>query len=186
MIKIASIRPPDRMSAIKGWRSELAYERQNKIKMWGLQINKNLIQLQARVLPPPRILYDQGKAEVQASEGGWNIRGNKVSSWPQVGWAAESHFFRQGKKPLVAWSFISFDRWCDEDDMRRYCAFLVGFLQRFGVDVPNKNPVCIGPVDPRQPENVVEALKRASKAAYTAGKCAPQLICIVLPGRWVS
>ena len=90
MIKVAAVKPKERMNAVKDWRAELAYEKQPKINMWGLQVscpvissqlmlqvNNNLVQLQARILPAPRVQYDGSTAYPR--DGGWNLRGNRVS-----------------------------------------------------------------------------------------------------------
>ncbi|KAK8865920.1 hypothetical protein IAR55_001068 [Kwoniella newhampshirensis] len=89
LIKVSAVRPKERALAVNNWRAELAYEKQAKIAAWGLQVNTSMIQVRARILPPPRIVYAKGN-EVRALDGGWNLRGKQ--------------FFRNGKKPLVAWS----------------------------------------------------------------------------------
>jgi eukaryotic translation initiation factor 2C len=38
MIKVAAIKPKERMTEIIGWRKELAYESQAKVAAWGLQV----------------------------------------------------------------------------------------------------------------------------------------------------
>ena len=38
MIKVAAIKPTERMKEIMGWRKELAYENQPKVAAWGLQV----------------------------------------------------------------------------------------------------------------------------------------------------
>lgn len=39
MIKISAVKPPDRCAQIIKWRQELAYEQQDKIRQWGLQVS---------------------------------------------------------------------------------------------------------------------------------------------------
>lgn len=94
-------------------------------------------------------------------------------------------FYRDGNRPLVNWSIISFDKWFDRDDMERYVEFLCRFLRNLGVTVENQRPPIIPPVDPRMPENIVNGLKEAARAAYMVNKQTPQLILCVLPGRSV-
>ncbi|WVW82289.1 hypothetical protein I302_104295 [Kwoniella bestiolae CBS 10118] len=168
MIKISAIKPQARAAQVDHWRAELAYENQDKIKAWGLQVNKKMVQLKARILPPPRVLYGNQLA-VRPNDGSWGLQGKR--------------FFRNGRKPLVAWSVISFDRWTEQDEMHRYITFLCQVLQSHGVEVVNTQPECIGPIDPRGNDAVANALQQAARAAYRAGKCAPQLICCILPGR---
>lgn len=38
MIKISAIKPDERSRAVDAWRRELAYEKQKKIALWGLQV----------------------------------------------------------------------------------------------------------------------------------------------------
>jgi len=81
---------------VKDWRTELAYERQAKIAAWGLKVRLPLHEafarltlftdqqepgLQARVLPPPRVLY-ANDIDARASDGAWNLRGKRVSPLP--------------------------------------------------------------------------------------------------------
>lgn len=67
--------------------------------------------------------------------------------------------------------------------MKRYVTYMIDVLRAHGVVVDNARPKCIGPIDPRQPDAIKGALQHAAREAYMAGKCSPQLICIVLPGR---
>lgn len=62
--------------------------------------------------------------------------------------------------------------------------YLMQTLERHGVKIENKQPTLIGPVDPTKEQNVKSALQSAARAAYQAGQCAPQLIFIILPGRY--
>jgi hypothetical protein len=39
MIKVAAMKPADRAKAVNAWRVELAYEKQDKIAAWGLQVS---------------------------------------------------------------------------------------------------------------------------------------------------
>lgn len=107
-----------------------------------------------------------------------NLLGIRIESQ-----AEKTQFYRNGKTPLKAWSIISFDGFTDDDEMKRYVAYMVEVLRAHGVEVANAKPKCIGPIDPRKPEAIKEALQLAAREAYMAGKCSPQLICAVLPGR---
>jgi eukaryotic translation initiation factor 2C len=61
MIKIAAQRPEDRANHIKQWRRRLNYESLPKIKAWGLEIAPNMVQVEGRVLQPPKVKYFRGK-----------------------------------------------------------------------------------------------------------------------------
>jgi eukaryotic translation initiation factor 2C len=148
------------------------------------QINKDLIKVSARVLDPPRVLYGGGY-DARPENGNWRLNKQRVSCrrLMDLSTPADNQFFRS-ERPLKAWAFISFDKFCDQDNMRRYIHFLCGTLEVHGVPVENKRPECFGPIDPRNPSNIAGALQQAARSAYmSGGKCAPQLICIVLPGR---
>ena len=92
-------------------------------------------------------------------------------------------FIVNGPKPLKAWAVISFERFCDSDDMKRYITYMCEVLTAHGVVVENRQPATFGPVDPRGPGVILNSLQSAARASYKAGRCAPQLICIILPGR---
>ena len=94
MIKISAVKPPDRRAQIEKWRQELAYEQQDKIRAWGLQvsyaflhvpgqqvdnqINKQLMKVPARILPAPSVMYARNQ-DARPTDGSWNLRGKEVS-----------------------------------------------------------------------------------------------------------
>lgn len=151
------------------WRQRLAHEKQPKIADWGLLVNKNMVKVQARVLPPPNIKYDH--RSINPREGKWNLRGLR--------------FIRDGNRPLKNWAVVSFDRYCDTDSMQRWITFLVRRLQQLGVKVVNPRPALIPPVDPRIPGSITKQLQLAARAAYSVDQQGPQLICAILPGKCV-
>ena len=88
----------DRAEAIEKWPKILEHEKEEKIKAWGLevskashhlmptthgfQINTKMLKLDARVLPPPEVLYKQGRTMVR--DGSWNMRHNQVKPLPVI------------------------------------------------------------------------------------------------------
>lgn len=42
------------MKTIMEWRSRLGYSELPKIQKWGLEVSKDMQQVEARVLPPPK------------------------------------------------------------------------------------------------------------------------------------
>lgn len=98
------MRPTDRANAVLKWRQELDHSNQAKIHAWGLQVsggvhpavqtkrsgrypnawsltlqvNTNMVQLQARVLPAPKVLY-ANNVDATVDKGMWNLRGKQVS-----------------------------------------------------------------------------------------------------------
>lgn len=74
------------------WRNRLDYQNQPKIASWGLQVwfakyravnlrfkvNTRMVQLKARILPPPKVLYASNE-EARPKNGSWNVRDQRVS-----------------------------------------------------------------------------------------------------------
>jgi hypothetical protein len=89
MIKVAAIKPRERTAAVMAWRKELNYENQKKIAAWGLQVsdtlyttnrlqvNQNMVEINARVLSSPDIQYRNTTTRVE--NGQWRLRGSRVS-----------------------------------------------------------------------------------------------------------
>ncbi|BEI91628.1 uncharacterized protein CcaverHIS019_0404480 [Cutaneotrichosporon cavernicola] len=168
MIKHSAMRPPERKATILKWRERLAHETQPKIAKWGLQVNRSMVQLDARVLNPPEVKYG-GHRTMRPQAGSWNLR--------------NLTFFREGLRPLTNWAVVSFERYTDEDTMKRWVMFLVQRLRQLGVKVDNPTPKLIPPLDPRQPDVITNQLKVAARAAYRVNNQVPQLICCILPGK---
>lgn len=78
MIKVSARPPRERADHIMNWRRELAYEKQLKVAAWGIEISPDMMDVQARVLAPPTIMYANGDARV--NNGSWSLRGKKVSA----------------------------------------------------------------------------------------------------------
>ncbi|WVR05874.1 hypothetical protein IAU60_002900 [Kwoniella sp. DSM 27419] len=76
MIKLSAVRPKERADAVMRWRAELDHDRQAKIAAWGLQVNNQMVQVNARILPPPQIVYSNSTAT--PLDGGWNLRGSRL------------------------------------------------------------------------------------------------------------
>lgn len=160
------------------WREVLDWERKKKIAAWGIQVNPNLAEVQARVLPPPTVLYGGNGGRMNPRNGGWNLLGKQ--------------FYKQGN-PLKAWAVVSFDRGADIQMMQGFITYLVNTLKRNGMSVPTHRPPLIGPINPAQGgagtggvnETIFNALMNAGSSAYQAGgkTVAPQLIIVILPGR---
>jgi eukaryotic translation initiation factor 2C len=160
------------------WRKELSWETRPKIRDWGLEVNSNLTEVQARVLPPPTVMYSGNNGRSQPRNGSWNLLGKQ--------------FFKPGA-PLKAWSVVSFDQHADIKVMQGFITYLVNNLKRNGMSVPTERPPLIGPINPAQgppgpggvSQAVLSALTEAGSAAFAAGgrTVAPQLILVILPGR---
>lgn len=69
-----------------------------RIKLILLKVNSKMFELQGRVLPPPRILY-ANNMDARASDGTWNLRGQKVIAYSRDRSRAEKYsLFGTAKK----------------------------------------------------------------------------------------
>lgn len=53
---------------VRDWRSKLDYNNLPRSKTWGVQINDQMMEVDARVLPPPVVLYG-GNQRTQPRNG---------------------------------------------------------------------------------------------------------------------
>lgn len=102
--------------------------------------------------------------------------------------ASSRQFYKNSKRPLKSWAFVSFDRFFEEEAKIRFSNYLCRVLVSHGVEVVNRNPPFIGPMDPRDPElpnPILHGLQLGAREAFRSGgdRGSPQLICVVLPGR---
>lgn len=168
MIKVSAMKPNDRRETILNWRRELAYETQEKVREWGLEVNQRMVETDARILDPPKVTYRNNRT-APVMDGGWRLRGVQ--------------FARDGLRPLNNWAVVSFDRYCDVQDMQRWITYLCTALGRLGVEVANKNPPIIPPADPRQHSNLLGSMQAAARDAFQVSGETPQLIVVILPGK---
>ncbi|WVR04637.1 hypothetical protein IAU60_001648 [Kwoniella sp. DSM 27419] len=145
--------PPERQAAINAWRQKLNYQNLPKLKAWGVQVQPAMMQIPARVLQAPPVVYADKKS-VGAGGGSWRLRGNK--------------FCKPGN-PLKSWAIVSFDERTGIPDL--------------GCPVINKQPPLfhLNP-NQRGPNSAIkEGLQTAAKQAFMTSKLDPQLIVVILP-----
>lgn len=169
MIKVSARPPPERQSAIVGWRQKLGYERQSKLSAWGLEVNTQMMGFKARVLPPPAITYG-GDKTLKANNGGWNLKGVK---------------FTKPGKPLASWAVVTFDQYLPQPELAKFVNYLVGALVANGCNVTNKQPPLLnGNANPMQGYPGVKiGLQNACRDAFLQSKQNPQLVVCILPRR---
>ncbi|WVW78435.1 hypothetical protein I302_100389 [Kwoniella bestiolae CBS 10118] len=167
IIRHAAKPPPERQSTIQGWRMKLDYSNLPKIKAWGVEVNKNMMTVPARVLNPPNVLYGNNKS-LRANFGGWNLK--------------QVQFTKPGK-PLKSWSVVSFDDRCNVQDMQKFITYFVGVLNQYGCKVDNKQPDCLmaNPHGKTEFGGIKPGLQEAARAAYMKTKLNPQLILVIMP-----
>ncbi|KAF9579893.1 Eukaryotic translation initiation factor 2C, partial [Lunasporangiospora selenospora] len=84
MIKATAVLPADRLKYIRGSLEKLKIDSNPYLKAFNLQISKDMPAVPARVLPPPRIKFQNG-GEIVPQCGSWEIgkftRGVELKSW---------------------------------------------------------------------------------------------------------
>lgn len=89
MIKFAVSPPHVRQQAINEGKTWLRWEQDQWLSNYGLQIDRNQVSTQARILPPPGIKFGGNKVEQPGTKGKWDLRGkrfltgnpNELVSW---------------------------------------------------------------------------------------------------------
>ncbi|RXK35353.1 hypothetical protein M231_07375 [Tremella mesenterica] len=169
MIRIAAKPPAERLKMIQDWRAKLNYSELPKIKAWGMQVQNQMLQAQARILPGPQVQYAGGKTVRQ--QGQWNL-------------ASKPRFFK-ANRPLESWSIANFDPRLSEPELSK--SFLPCPLLRAdssGVIVTNKDvSVYNGSYEPfkQTSHGLPETLQTAARMAFMKKKVNPQLIFVIMP-----
>ncbi|ODQ54664.1 Piwi-domain-containing protein [Saitoella complicata NRRL Y-17804] len=79
MIKIACTRPNERFGAIRRNVERLDWSGDMYLKHYGMTVSKTMVTCDARLLPPPKIVYGRGKGNEVVPRGGqWNLRDKKL------------------------------------------------------------------------------------------------------------
>lgn len=74
MIRIAATRPAERFRLISQKASELSALSNETLKQFGICFNNQMLNCKGVVLPPPEMLFKDGRG-VRAANGGWNLAG---------------------------------------------------------------------------------------------------------------
>ncbi|KAL1411709.1 Protein argonaute [Vanrija albida] len=173
MIQVAAARPMQRAQSIKQWRAALAYQNSPLLEAWGLQVQANMMRIDARVLPPPKINYKGGKS-TGLWNGGWNLKPNNGPAMT---------FTRPGN-PLKSWAILCGAPRMDIQACARFQQQLVKALQSYGCAVANTNPdlIQLARVEPNsRNSDLHDSLALAARTCYQKNKMNPQLIVVILP-----
>ncbi|ORY31025.1 putative Argonaute-like protein [Naematelia encephala] len=176
MIKQAALPPLQRLQRIREWRGKLNWDNLPKVRTWGIELQKEPMKINARVLVPPSITYGQNK-QLRAQFGGWNLK---------------SVSFTQKGKPLRAWSVLSLDRFFGREECQRFVNALVKVLNSSNCPVVNQHPAFIqaNPDDNGALQGIRPGLQEAARQAYTSqienprnpkDRVDPQLVIVVMP-----
>ena len=158
MIRESAQRPDVRFKRVEEIRRDLAYERDPRIKDWGIQIAPRLMSVPGRLLPSPEVHYAKGGQRPRVQNGSWNL--------------VNAKFTRAGQD-LVTWAVVNFSG-APESTVRSFVTAQIKALVDLGIRVVNQRPPYF---EPRQGEDVRDVLNNAGRAAYADAKA------LVGPGR---
>ncbi|GFZ47745.1 hypothetical protein JCM24511_05492 [Saitozyma sp. JCM 24511] len=159
--------PSQRLGTIRDWRSKLDYNNLPRSKTWGVQINDQMMEVDARVLPPPVVVYG-GSQRTQPRNGAWTLKGAK--------------YVIPGE-PLKRWAVLSLDRYFDEAAMKQRIPRLTQRLEQSNCRVENSYPFLLHR-DPNiggAQKGIGPAIKEACRMVYTKFGAPPQLLVIIAP-----
>lgn len=165
MIRVAAQKPMERSAAIKQWRNKLDFNNQPKLKEWGLEVHKDMMDVDARVLQAPKVTYKNNK-QLNCQFGGWNLKG--VS------------FTRPGA-PLKSWAVVSFDYRFRRQDMQRFVGFFIQQMKTYGINIQNNQPALLEAEFGNNNEGILSGIQNACREAYMQSKANPQIVLCLIP-----
>lgn len=83
---------------------------------FGIRINEKPVELSARVLPAPQVIYKDDK-QVSPNNGAWELQDNQ--------------FFRPAS--MTCWTIVNASRKCSESEIKRFVTMLLTFGRRMGM-----------------------------------------------------
>ncbi|GAA5867311.1 hypothetical protein JCM3774_003541 [Rhodotorula dairenensis] len=110
MINVAAKAPAERLAGIQQIRQQADFGPQSTATKWGLEVEKDLVRLTGRGLPPPRVLYSP-KSKTAAPNvrfGAWNLVDSKflVPAVPLTRWSVAVFAPQQMAPPPAVVNFF--------------------------------------------------------------------------------
>lgn len=160
MIKIANCKPMERLEGIKR-ATGLIQEHGDYLGNFKLQFGKDLVQVNGRVLSPPRVFYGKNsrEPEIVPHQGAWNLRDKTV----EIGCTVNS------------WAVLVFGR-ANESEVQAFVRELVITGQDTGLVMQMKQP----PILFASPQ-VDSSVRNAYSRAHEASGSKPQFVLCILP-----
>ena len=168
MIKFAVTRPKERMASIRFGIQMLNWKDDKYLKHFGVKIEDQMTVTKAKVLAPPEVQYDKGKATPGYS-GRWDLRGKK--------------FLLPNPEPLKSWGIGVLNACLQEPEVRNFLNVFIQTYVSHGGIVANKNPVIyMGPKHATS-QDIPQFVLDTRKAVGDQARQEPQIILFVMPGR---
>lgn len=167
MIRATVQKPSDRREQIKeAVAKTLKYDQNPYLESFGLQVENEMMEVNARVLPAPKVVFKNNSLSGQ--EGAWNITRSRVLKFNQL----------IDAPVLSSFAFVFFVQ-IDQQEAHAVRDVIVKKWSDAGMNIKNaKVPVFIS--NPNVPGNIKGAMISAFKSATQAFKVRCQLlICVV-------
>lgn len=133
MIKFAVTRPDVRKLDIEEGIKTLGWKEDLFLKNYGLDISPNMIETNARVLPPPTVQFNGNATVSPGTSGRWDLRGPRK-------------FLLANTEPLQSWGVVYFpdrqpSRTIDKAAVQNFVREFIKTYQGHGGRVDNKTPL---------------------------------------------
>ncbi|KAI9755711.1 MAG: hypothetical protein M1815_004706 [Lichina confinis] len=169
MIKYAVTRPFQRMTDIEAGIKKLDWAGDKMLKTYGLTIDPNMIETQARVLPAPVVQF-QGSTASPGTSGRWDLKGPRK-------------FLTVNPEPLKAWGVAYYPgrpatTQIDKASVQNFVREFIRAYQNHGGRVENKTPIII-----QAQTDAAKGVEEAWTKCKNAFNMRPQIIVFILSDR---
>lgn len=165
MIKFAVAPPAKRKEAIEKGKALLDWQNDPYLKQYQMQIDRQHIITQARLLPPPGIEFG-GKVEQPGTKGRWDLRGKK--------------FFVKNKQQLKSWGigFLPGRITPDKAQIEKFAQDFIKAYRTHGGDVANSPPHMMS-----LPNDIGQAVEQLFNQTGNKFQTRPQLLIFLVQNK---
>ncbi|KAI8359267.1 Piwi domain-containing protein [Mortierella sp. GBAus27b] len=165
MIRSTCLHPDKRAQKVREIHERLAFDKNEYMKAFGMEVSKDMTVVPARILPVPQVQY-RGNVSVTPQFGGWQMN--------------PARKMVQGSR-LGSWGVLVYDRE-DRLDRAKVMAFLrllTSTLQENGKGTRSSNP----PIMYGQLGNVEKNIEAMVSSIQQKCNAPPELILVIMPNK---
>ncbi|KAF9035930.1 argonaute-like protein [Panaeolus papilionaceus] len=167
MVEFSKSAPSARLDLIaqKG-RQLLSYGQSEYVRQFGIDISANVMDVRARVLDAPAILYSNPRDIVRPRDGAWNLRSQKLYRPVEIG----------------DWALVIFEeRRFNMSDAQAMAKDFVDNAKVLGIKFTGKSELPLAIEFKNGQGNISAAMKQVGKQVFDQTKKPPSLMVAVLP-----
>ncbi|KAH0469624.1 hypothetical protein IEQ34_001182 [Dendrobium chrysotoxum] len=166
-LKATCQRPQDRESDIIRTVNRNEYHLDPYAKEFGIKIRRELASVEARLLPPPRLQYNETGEEQSClpRRGQWNMMNKKMVNGGRVS----------------NWTCINFAQNVRENDIHRFCYELASMCQKSGMEFALEPIIRPSSARPNQVERALKALYNDAMTILHQQHKELDLLIVILP-----